>query len=161
MIQIGKHQKESIVRSTSHGEQGRGRGNRKRSRRGAGLEGRCRSDRREWRSSGLRGKEEKKAILSHRPPMPHLCHTFHTKKYPPIPCIFHTATMFGVQTNHPPPAIISPFSPFPSLFRQSPLPPVAPTPPLRLRSRLRSPSAPLIPFPIPCVSCLVLWTLSL
>jgi len=22
---------------------------------------------------------------------------------PPIPCIFHTATMFGVQTNHPPP----------------------------------------------------------
>jgi len=51
--------------------------------------------------------------------------------------------------------------PFPSLFRQSPLPPVAPTPSLRLHSCLRSPSAPLVPFPVPCVSCLVLWTLSL
>jgi len=31
----------------------------------AELEGGCRSDWREWRLSELRGKEEKKAILSH------------------------------------------------------------------------------------------------
>jgi len=58
------------VHSTKHESREAGEGTRgleeewKRSRRGAGSEGRCRSDRRERRSSGLGGKEGKKAILS-------------------------------------------------------------------------------------------------
>jgi len=67
MIQTGEHQKESIIRNMSHGEQGRKRRDWKRGGRAAGSERGCRSDWRERRSSELRGKEEKKAILSHSP----------------------------------------------------------------------------------------------